>query len=67
MGRQIHGEQVTDIAWFVPDGSLMDDEQLERGHAPRPSRYFLSGEDLGIDQRGQPITDSSFFMMLNAL
>ena len=27
---------------------------------------FLSGDDLGVDQRGEQITDSTFFMMLNA-
>jgi hypothetical protein len=27
---------------------------------------FLSGDDLGTDSRGQQITDSTFYMMLNA-
>ena len=27
---------------------------------------FLAGDDLGVDQRGQQITDSSFLVMLNA-
>jgi glycogen operon protein len=64
-GRQIHGEQVTDIGWFVPDGSLMDDEQWTEAMA-KAIAVFLSGDDLGTDSRGERITDSTFYMMLNA-
>jgi glycogen operon protein len=65
MGRQIHGEQVTDIAWFVPDGNLMDDSHWNEEFA-KAIALFLSGDDLGVDQRGERITDSSFLVMLNA-
>jgi len=27
---------------------------------------FLSGDALGVDQRGEPISDSTFYMLLNA-
>ena len=64
-GRQIHGEQVTDIAWFVPDGSLMDDEQWNEADA-KAIAVFLSGDDLGVNERAERISDASFFMMLNA-
>jgi len=64
-GRQIHGEQVTDIGWFVPDGSVMDEAQWSEADA-KAIAVFLSGDDLGTDHHGQRITDSSFFMMLNA-
>jgi glycogen operon protein len=64
-GRQIHGENVTDIAWFVPDGALMDDEHWSEADA-KAIAMFLAGDDLGVDQRGERITDSSFFVMLNA-
>ncbi len=64
-GHKIYGEQVTDIAWFVPDGSLMDADQWSEAMA-RAIAVFLSGDDLGTDQRGERITDSSFLMMLNA-
>jgi len=65
MGRAIYGEQVTDIAWFVPSGTLMDDDDWREGYA-RAIGMFLSGDDLGVDQRGERITDSSFYLMLNA-
>jgi glycogen operon protein len=64
-GRKIHGENVTDIAWFVPDGSLMDDEHWSEADA-KAIAYFLAGDDLGVDQRGEQITDTSYFVMLNA-
>ncbi len=64
-GRQIHGERVTDIAWFVPDGSIMDEENWSEASA-KAIAVFLSGDDLGVDQRGDQITDTSFFLMLNA-
>jgi glycogen operon protein len=65
LGRQIHGEQVNDIAWFVPDGNPMDDEHWNEAYA-KAIGLFLSGDDLGVDQRAQRITDSSFLIMLNA-
>ena len=65
LGRQIHGEELTDIAWFVPNGSLMDDAQWNEAMAKAIGLY-LAGDDLGTDQRGERMTDSSFFMMLNA-
>ena len=64
-GRLIHGEQVTDIAWFVPDGTIMDGDQWNEADA-RAIAVFLSGDDLGVNSHGQKITDSTFFMMLNA-
>jgi isoamylase len=64
-GREIHGEQVTDIGWFVPNGVLMDDENWSEASA-RAIGVFLAGDDVGVDQRGRQITDSSFFVMLNA-
>jgi isoamylase len=64
-GRQIHGERVTDIGWFVPDGSLMDEDKWSEQSA-KAIAMFLAGDDLGVDQRGQPMSDATFFVMLNA-
>ena len=43
----------------------MDEEQWSEADA-KAIAVFLSGDDLGTDHHGQQITDSSFFMMLNA-
>jgi len=64
-GRQIRGESVTDIAWLAPDGSPMSDEQWTEGWS-QAIGLLLVGDDLGSDQRGEQITDSTFYLMLNA-
>jgi glycogen operon protein len=64
-GRQIHGEQMTDIAWFQPDGQLMSEEHWNEASS-RALGLYLDGENLGVDQRGEQITDSTFYLLLNA-
>jgi glycogen operon protein len=64
-GRRIHGQATTDIAWFLPTGELMADEHWTE-ESSRAVGLLLAGDDLGMDQRGQRITDSSFYLLLNA-
>ena len=64
-GRKIHGEQMTDIAWFQPDGQPMSEEHWNEASS-RALGLYLDGENLGVDQRGVKITDSTFYMLLNA-
>jgi isoamylase len=65
-GRSIRGEQLTDIAWFKPDGGQMTEEDWRNGYA-RSLAVFLNGEDLGApDPRGRRPRDDSFFLLLNA-
>jgi hypothetical protein len=48
----------------VPDGAPMDEQHWNEAIA-RAIGLFLAGDDLGVDQRGQRITDSTFYVMLN--
>jgi isoamylase len=64
-GRRIHGAEVTDIAWFGPEGHLMSEEHWNEELA-RALGIFLSGAALGVDDRGRRITDDDFYLMLNA-
>jgi isoamylase len=64
-GRRIHGEALTDIAWFTPQGGLMGEEHWDEASS-RAVGLFLGGEDLGVDDRGERITDNSFYLLLNA-
>ncbi len=64
-GRHIHGAQVTDIAWFQPDAQPMSEEHWNEALA-RALGLYLSGADLGVDERGRPISDRDFYLMLNA-
>jgi glycogen operon protein len=63
-GRPIRG--ALDIAWLRPDGTEMDDADWN-AESLRSVGVLLDGAAIpGHDARGQPITDDSFFLILNA-
>ena len=64
-GRPIHGVGIEDCAWFQPSGEEMSVEDWEVGYA-RSLGVFINGAFLGIDDRGQRITDDSFLLLFNA-
>jgi isoamylase len=65
-GRPIHGNQLTDIAWFKPDGEQMNEEDWANGYA-KSLAVFLNGQQIAPpDARGERITDDSFYLMFNA-
>jgi len=65
-GRPVHGTTLEDIGWFRPDGDQMSDEDWESGFAKSVS-VFLNGAGIREpDARGEPVTDSSFFLLFNA-
>ncbi|MDQ1518502.1 MAG: isoamylase, partial [Actinomycetota bacterium] len=65
-GRPIHGETVTDIGWFAPDGTEMTEEDWDSGFA-KSVGMFLNGDAIpDPDLRGEKITDDSFLVLFNA-
>jgi isoamylase len=65
-GRQIQGEELTDIAWFKPDGGHMSGDDWRNGYA-RSLGVFLNGEEISApDPRGRRPRDDSFFVLFNA-
>jgi glycogen operon protein len=65
-GRAIHGSEVSDIAWFNPDGKEMTDEQWQVGYA-KAIGIFLNGKELATpNARGERIVDDSFLLFFNA-
>ncbi len=65
-GRSIKGAGVKDILWLKPDGSEMTDEEWGQESA-RSLGVFLAGEGLEEqDDRGQPVTDQNFLLLMNA-
>ncbi|PSM47128.1 glycogen debranching enzyme GlgX [Chroococcidiopsis sp. CCALA 051] len=65
-GQAIHGSGVSDIMWFNPDGSEMDQEQWEIGYA-KSMGVFLNGNMIpSPGKQGQRISDDSFLIFLNA-
>ena len=65
-GRPYRGADVSDIAWFAADGEEMTDADWQVSFA-KSVGMFLNGEELpSAMRRGEPISDDSFFVILNA-
>ncbi len=65
-GRPLHGETISDIGWFKPDGTEMDQADWDDGVA-KSIAVYLNGDAIGaVDQRGDPVTDDTFLLILNA-
>jgi glycogen operon protein len=65
-GRPIKGADVKDILWLAPNGLEMS-EDTWRDPSVHTLGMFLSGEGLNeTDQRGQPLSDDNFLVLLNA-
>jgi isoamylase len=65
-GRPIRGGRVKDILWLAPDGREITDEAWGAEHA-RCLGCYLAGDALDdVNQRGEPIRDDSFLVLVNA-
>ncbi len=65
-GRAIHGQGVSDVGWFNPDGVQMTEDHWGEGCA-RSLGVFLNGKAIPHpDARGRRITDESFYLLFNA-
>jgi glycogen operon protein len=64
LGRPIRGSGVSDIGWFKPDGSVMNDDDW--GAFQKSLGVFLNGDALEFtDSRGEKVVDSSFYVLFN--
>ena len=64
-GRPIRGNEVSDIGWFKPDGNPMSDQDWNSGFA-KSIGVYLNGDALGgVDDRGEPFKDDSFYLLFN--
>ncbi len=65
-GRPIHGSGVSDIGWFTPHGQEMSEEDWNAAFA-KSLGVFLNGRAIPTpNERGEPVVDDSFYVMLNA-
>ena len=65
-GQRIHGIGVEDIAWFLPDGSDMSEENWNNGFA-KSLAVFLNGQGIHtLDEQGHRLVDDSFYVIFNA-
>jgi len=57
---------MSDIDWYNTDGSLMSDDDWNRGFA-KSFAVYLNGEAiLTLDARGERVVDDSFLVLFNA-
>jgi len=65
-GRLIHGSEVSDIGWFTPAGVEMSEDDWRAGFA-KSLGVFLNGRGIqSLNERGEPVTDDSFYVMFNS-
>jgi isoamylase len=63
-GRAIRG--TPDVGWAKPDGGEMADEDWDQGFACSLAVYLNGDAIPDHDDRGQPVTDDSFLLILHA-
>lgn len=65
-GQPIKGIGLDDIAWFLPDGSEMNDEHWTNDFA-KSLAIYLNGRGLhAVGPKGENIMDDSFYLIFNA-
>ena len=65
-GKPVEGVPVPDIAWFLPDGTEMNEAHWQNGHAKSVGVY-LNGLSLrSSGPTGEKLTDDNFFIVFNA-
>lgn len=65
-GQPVESVDVEDIAWFLPEGNQMSEENWETGFA-RSLGVYLNGLSLRTtDPEGEKILDDSFYIIFNA-
>jgi isoamylase len=65
-GEPIKGDGVEDIAWFLPDGSHMTEENWQHDFA-KSLAVFLNGQGLhAVNSKGDNVIDDNFYIIFNA-
>ncbi|MFO7983851.1 MAG: glycogen debranching protein GlgX [Desulfuromonadales bacterium] len=65
-GREIHGAEVVDIAWFTSGGEQMDETNWGESYA-KSLGVFLNGDAIpNPNPKGDPVSDDDFYIVFNA-
>jgi isoamylase len=65
-GQPVKGKGLEDIAWFLPEGTEMEDENWNHDFA-RSLGVFLNGKGLhSVGPEGEHIIDDDFYVIFNA-
>jgi isoamylase len=65
-GRPIKGAGIKDILWLTPDGREMTDDEWKQSSARCLGTFFAGDGLLDRGERGEPITDDNFLILMNA-
>jgi len=65
-GQSVKDDGIADIAWFLPDGSEMNDDNWSHDFA-KSVAVFLNGLGLhSVNAEGDKVVDDSFYIIFNA-
>ncbi|RYZ48492.1 MAG: glycogen debranching enzyme GlgX, partial [Sphingobacteriales bacterium] len=65
-GEKLKGSSIEDIAWFLPEGVEMNDENWNHDYA-KSLAVFLNGQGINAHTyKNEKITDDSFYLIFNA-
>jgi isoamylase len=65
-GQRIRGVGLEDIAWFLPDGNEMTEENWNNDFA-KSLAIYLNGKGIRtLGYKGEPVVDDSFYVIFNA-
>lgn len=65
-GEPVKESGTEDIAWFMPNGQQMSDENWEHDYA-KSIGVFLNGKGLhAVDSQGNEVIDDNFYIIFNA-
>ncbi|MBE9583523.1 glycogen debranching protein GlgX [Mucilaginibacter sp. JRF] len=65
-GQPVKGQGLDDIAWFLPEGSEMSDENWSHDFA-KSLAVFLNGKGIhSLGPKGERIVDDSYYLIFNA-
>ncbi len=65
-GQPVKGIGLEDIAWFLPEGDEMSEENWLHDFA-KSLAVYMNGHGLrSLDEKGRKITDDSFYIIFNA-
>ena len=65
-GQPVKGIGLEDIAWFLPEGDEMSEENWSHDFA-KSLAVYMNGHGLrSLDEKGRKITDDSFYIIFNA-
>ncbi|MDN5289108.1 MAG: glycogen operon protein [Mucilaginibacter sp.] len=65
-GQPVKSDGIADIAWFLPNGAEMSDDNWSHDFA-KSVAFFLNGLGLySVDAEGNKIVDDSFYIIFNA-